>query len=145
MDREARWLLRLMLVFVVVVSAAGITVFVSKSGGIQALMGIRTESVKDRELRETVEKLKKDIDTINQQLPIMISAHNRMGEGVQSVFVQQNRELTVVARSMSDYFGQKKWLKMIATAREELEAEAKKSAENASKAAKDASQQVEKK
>jgi hypothetical protein len=151
MDREARkWLLRQIAclcqqLILVLIVAAFVGTVVSKSDRIPALMGIRTESAKDKELREAVEKLKKDIDIINQQLPIVISAHNRMGEGVQSALVQQNKELTVVARAMSDYFGQKKWLKMIAAAREKLDAEAKKAAEEADRAAKDVSQQAEKK
>lgn len=138
MDREAKWLLRLI---VILIMAAFVGTVVSKLDRIPALMGIRVESAKDKELRETVEKLKKDTDAITQQLPIMVSAHNNMVAGLQTILTQQNREMTVIARAMSDYHGQKRWLKMTATAREELEAEAKKLMEDANKA----DEQVEKK
>ena len=85
----------------------------------------------EKDTKAQIEKLKKDVDAVSQQLTAMVSAHNKMVEGTQSILIQESREMTVVARALSDDYGQKKWIKMVDKARQELDEDMKKAVEEA--------------
>jgi hypothetical protein len=132
MDSELKRLLKSILGVAIVIAALLGTIVLCEIRKVNAI----TQKFSDEQIEKLIKDLgecKKTVDTANQQISVMVAAHNKMVEGTQGIMMQQGREMMVVARALSDGYGQSKWVKMVEKARQELEADAKKAVEEASK------------
>ena len=66
---------------------------------------------------------------VNQQLAASYLAYTELAKTAQATDVAQVTELSMLARTLSDYFGKEKWARMVNKSREGLIAELKQAQE----------------